>query len=1277
MESAKSHVTNPQRSRRIVPRKAGETTEVPHLYLHAGIYFAPDGCPYDWPWDDEAGSEESDAEWPPGWSKATQNWWRLTVARPHWLWDAHDPLPVGEGWRGPGSTNRRALRKFRRRTQPPTQRAPDLRPTYPGPIPLDSSSPPPDRLAIDNVTPRDSPLLCRAGWGERGGKHLGNVRLGGWARDLTHDGDVEPNPGPEDIVTNGVSLGQNRRPIIQVQLGPGFLVLGVHTGGQMTDAPAIGAYTLQCLICESIFKEVPPSVAQAHRRTCYGSIVSPLQGTDSLGGVAYLSIDTAGHVEWTPVEEYKSRYPWAPIPVGPLQFVTKLRESPEEVDEGESLEGPGADGFEPPHKKPRRDGMAHPVYVPRCLPPAARGDLYFRSLRNIYMEKGGFSQFTLGLPDPESPPYQPPPGTTSSSSPAESGARATSEEAARMLQTLYNSDLLTVVPTENRLSPAIISFTCTWCLIRCERATIAQAYDHHVACAQQALSSSDSSPPALRQTLSRGILPPNGGLSLGHLGRAQPPRPVSEWQRDLTQDGDVESNPGPGPGPTLNHILHCPVGHCVRSAQSGNPGWGDAQALMNHVRSVHLSAGQPIPATFLEKHGIRVCEACKDFVKVGKACTRPRCALSQMTLLAAAFGPRGMQPHPMEQSSTPCLQAEPDGWSALELMQLRTPIQRRVPIPCATVFALSLATLISSFVRTQSWESFYRLLLFPSVALQAPGRGGKARRGEGAWKCREGCLRAMQDSLVNLRHSLTPEDEPPAPRRSKRLGKRLRPPDDRDPLNDEDNESRNVDEDLFPPRTVDAARAMVAEGAPGRAFKLFTSAGIHDPSDPDVFQKLLALHPTGNLILCPEPAPRSVLGAWPDEEVSAMRAIIHSFPPASAGGPSGLRPQHLVDCLGSASTHAQSLLLEALCELCHRGLEGSLAPRAVAYLCAARLIPLKKADGGVRPIAIGETLRRIIAKFALRRPASSRAQCWMSPLQTAFVRGSPCETVGMGVQELVHQLSGREDWGLLQVDVRNAFNTLQRETILGAVATHAPELTAWVRQTLQPAPLLCGREVVWSTQGVQQGDPMGPFLFALGIQDVINLLPKDMLLHRWYLDDGVLMGTLPQLHHAIELLEAHFPQRGLVVNYSKTTLWGPVATPPRIATAPNGSRLRSTSLRPIGDVMRVLGVPVAASGNELAMLAYLDAQATRIQADMHRVSKVPDKQVAHSVLRNCLGPVQAQFLLRTVDHSMGKEFAARIETAQRSAWERLLGTQLTPQAWMQSTLPISKGGCWL
>jgi hypothetical protein len=38
-------------------------------------------------------------------------------------------------------------------------------------------------------------------------------------------------------------------------------------------------------------------------------------------------------------------------------------------------------------------------------------------------------------------------------------------------------------------------------------------------------------------------------------------------------------------------------------------------------------------------------------------------------------------------------------------------------------------------------------------------------------------------------------------------------------------------------------------------------------------------------------------------------------------------------------------------------------------LCASSLIPLSKKDGGVRPIAVGGTLRRIVGKCLLRLEA--------------------------------------------------------------------------------------------------------------------------------------------------------------------------------------------------------------------------------------------------------------------------------------------------------------------
>jgi len=74
------------------------------------------------------------------------------------------------------------------------------------------------------------------------------------------------------------------------------------------------------------------------------------------------------------------------------------------------------------------------------------------------------------------------------------------------------------------------------------------------------------------------------------------------------------------------------------------------------------------------------------------------------------------------------------------------------------------------------------------------------------------------------------------------------------------------------------------------------------------------------------------------------------------------------------------------------------------------------------------------------------------------------------------------------VDLKNAFNSIHRPTILNALEQRCPSILPWVRQAFQPAPLLVGREVIWSTRGVQQG-PLGPFVFAAGIQAALDALP--------------------------------------------------------------------------------------------------------------------------------------------------------------------------------------------
>ena len=100
---------------------------------------------------------------------------------------------------------------------------------------------------------------------------------------------------------------------------------------------------------------------------------------------------------------------------------------------------------------------------------------------------------------------------------------------------------------------------------------------------------------------------------------------------------------------------------------------------------------------------------------------------------------------------------------------------------------------------------------------------------------------------------------------------------------------------------------------------------------------------------------------------------------------------------------------------------------------------LLKPNGKIRPIAVGEVLRRLVAKClceAVKEPA--RKYFW--PLQSGVA-------VPMGVESSIHVL---RDWSsrqasfpdrvLLKLDFANAFNSVSRKAVLDAVCERFPQL---------------------------------------------------------------------------------------------------------------------------------------------------------------------------------------------------------------------------------------------
>jgi len=205
-----------------------------------------------------------------------------------------------------------------------------------------------------------------------------------------------------------------------------------------------------------------------------------------------------------------------------------------------------------------------------------------------------------------------------------------------------------------------------------------------------------------------------------------------------------------------------------------------------------------------------------------------------------------------------------------------------------------------------------------------------------------------------------------------------------------------------------------------------------------------------------------------------IKEKVESFPTGSAAGASGLRPQFLQDMLACPNKKVGEDALKALTKLTNHLVAGR-APREIApYIAGAPLMALNKPDGGLRPIAIGETIRRLVSKCC----------CWLTSLQAKYIFGSlqvgvatqgGGEAVVHAVRKLADQFGHDPDRIMLKVDFSNAFNVVDRTEMLKQVHERVPGIYKWAEYCYsQPAHLFLGDMLLASMAGVQQGDPLGP-----------------------------------------------------------------------------------------------------------------------------------------------------------------------------------------------------------
>ncbi len=190
----------------------------------------------------------------------------------------------------------------------------------------------------------------------------------------------------------------------------------------------------------------------------------------------------------------------------------------------------------------------------------------------------------------------------------------------------------------------------------------------------------------------------------------------------------------------------------------------------------------------------------------------------------------------------------------------------------------------------------------------------------------------------------------------------------------------------------------------------------------------------------------------------------------------------------------------------------------------ASLCALDKKDGGIRPIAVGNTFRRLTAKLA-SASLSAQMSSKFAPRQVGFGIKGGCEAAVHARRTFIKNNSHRKVV-VVKIDFRNAFNEVDRDAFLKEMKTNCPAIFPFLWQCYSsPSLLFYGDFILLSQNGAQQGGPCGPLIFSSAIQYVIDAIDVQRLV------------DLDNYHIAFYILKNCFAIPKLVFLLRTTPTW--------------------------------------------------------------------------------------------------------------------------------------------
>jgi hypothetical protein len=267
---------------------------------------------------------------------------------------------------------------------------------------------------------------------------------------------------------------------------------------------------------------------------------------------------------------------------------------------------------------------------------------------------------------------------------------------------------------------------------------------------------------------------------------------------------------------------------------------------------------------------------------------------------------------------------------------------------------------------------------------------------------------------------------------------------------------------------------------------------------------------------------------------------------------------------------------------------------------------------------------------------------------------------------------------LATVDLSNAFNCIDRSEVLAAVRRVAPDLAPWADfGYASDTALLMDSTRLGSARGVQQGDPLGPALFAIAIHPQIlevkrrvdEQFPGELDFTAFYLDDGTIAGTDQAVALFCTLFKDELAGIGLDLTFPKCE----VIPAAGLDSEALQSLFPDFIWRGNGD-FKLLGTPFGSAG---FCTEHTRKRKVKSEALMKSIAELDDRQAALLLIRHCSSFCKLAYSARTVPPDLHRSALREFSAELRKALEQILGDELPERCWDQAKLGIIQGGVGL